>query len=282
VVLALVVGYPIVKIIILSFEQTSLRSMFTGSGAQFAGFKNFSEVFHDSQFWSSLVRTVIFTVENVVLSMLLGLGVALLMNRVSRWARLTLTTVLLFVWAMPAIVAAQVFEWLFDNQYGVVNYLLNLIPGVHMLGHDWFQNTGEGLYGVVASIVIWGALPFLAITMHAGISQVPRDLAEAARVDGASTWQTFRAVTLPFLGPLLVILTTLSIIWDFNVFNQIWAVRNGGPEQGYWTLGIYMYSEAFGGQNYQLGSAIAIIIMLLLLGMMVFYLRQLFRIGDAD
>jgi len=208
------------------------------------------------------------------------MGIALLLNRVSRWARIILVAVLLFAWAVPSTVSTQIFYWLFSNQYGVVNYLLSEIPGVHMHGHDWFADPHQGL-AVVTAVVVWGAIPLLAISLHAGITQVPRDTLEAARVDGAGPWQAFRSVTLPFLRPLLVILTTLSVIWDFGVFNQIWFMRNGHPEPGYQTLGIYMYSEGVGSSHYNFGAAIGVLMMLCLLGVMIFYIRQLFRIGDA-
>ena len=199
----------------------------------------------------------------------------------SKWARLVLTAVLLFVWAVPSTVSTQVFYWMFSSQYGAANYLLNLLPGVHMRGHDWFADPHSGL-AVVTAVVIWGAIPLLAISLHAGITQVPRDVLEAARVDGAGAWQSFRSVTLPFLRPLLVILTTLSVIWDFGVFNQIWFMRDGHPEPGYQTIGIFMYSQGVGSSHYNLGATVGVLMMLCLLAVMVFYIRQLFRIGDAE
>jgi N,N'-diacetylchitobiose transport system permease protein len=214
--------------------------------------------------------------------MLVGMLLALLLTRVSRWARITLTTVLLFVWSLPAIVASQIFLWLFDNNFGVVNYLLSRIPGVHMQGHDWFVNSNQGLYMVIAAVVIWGAVPFLTLTLHAGLTQVPRELREAAVMDGASSWRVFRNVTLPFLWPLIVIIGTLSIIWDFSVFNQIYAMRSGSPEEGYQNLPVYMYERGFGGQDYNMGSTIAILMIILMFVLILFYIRQLFKIGDAD
>ena len=150
-----------------------------------------------------------------------------------------------------------------------------------MQGHDWFENPIQGL-GVVTIVVVWGALPLLAITLHAGISQIPRDVLEAAHCDGAGPWSSLRYIILPFLRPLLVILTTLSIIWDFGVFNQIWFMRNGHPEPGYQTIGIFMYSNGIGSSRYNLGATIGVLMMVGLLGVMVLYIRQLFRIGDAE
>jgi N,N'-diacetylchitobiose transport system permease protein len=190
-----------------------------------------------------------------------------------------LTGVLLFVWAVPSTVSTQIYYWLFSNQYGAINYLLDKLPGVHMAGHDWFADPHQGL-AVVTVVVVWGAVPLVAISLHAGITQVPREVLDAARVDGAGAWQAFRNVTLPFLRPLLAVLTTLSIIWDFGVFNQIWFMRNGHPEPGYQTLGIYMYSNGIGSSHYNLGATVAILMMVALAAVIVVYVRQLLRIGD--
>lgn len=282
-VLAAVAAWPLIKIIILSMqEQASGKyALFHGGSSRWVWFQNFADVLTDGTFWTVVLRTVVFTAVNVALSMVLGLGLALLLNRVSRWARVILTAVLLFVWAVPTTVSTQVFYWIFNNQYGVANYLLDKLPGVDMQGHDWFADPTQGL-AVVTLIVVWGALPLLAISLHAGMTQIPADVLEAARVDGAGPWQTFRHVTLPYLRSLLLILGTLSIIWDFGVFNQIWFLRNGHPEPGYQTIGIYMYVNGIGSSRYNLGSTIGVLMMIGLLSVMVVYIRQLFRIGDAE
>jgi N,N'-diacetylchitobiose transport system permease protein len=135
---------------------------------------------------------------------------------------------------------------------------------------------------VITSIVVWAGIPFIAITLNAGLTQVPKELLEAAVVDGASAWQTLRSITLPILKPLLIIVTTLSVIWNFGLFTQVWGVRNGRPEEEYQVLATWAYSTAFNNNNYGLGSAIAVVTVVLLLGVMAFYMRQMFRIGDVD
>ena len=283
IVLALVTAWPIVKIITLSLQKqdSGKYALFHGQSGTFVWFQNYVNVVTHSDFWVVIARTLVFTVVAVSLSLALGMAIAVLLRRVSTWARLLLTAVLLFVWAVPSTVSTQVFYWLFNNQYGAINYLLGRLPGLNFDGHDWFANANEGL-GVVVLIVIWGALPLLAISLYAGITQIPEEVIEAARIDGANAWQTFSLIVLPYLGPLLLILTTLSIIWDFGVFNQIWFLRNGHPEPGYQTIGIYMYAQGIGSSHYNVGSAIGVLMMVLLLGVMVVYIRQLFKIGDAE
>jgi N,N'-diacetylchitobiose transport system permease protein len=282
-VLVVIAGWPLLKIILLSFQkqESGKYALFHNGGTtSFTGFTNYTHALTDSTFWTVAFRTVVFTAVNVAISLVLGMAIAQLLNRVSRWARLLLTATLLFVWAVPSTVSTQIFYWLFSNQYGAVNYLLDKLPGVHMQGHDWFADPHQGL-AVVTLVVVWGAVPLLAISLHAGITQIPREVVEAARVDGASAWQVFRHVTLPYLRSLIAILATLSIIWDFGVFNQIWFMRNGHPEPGYQTLGIYMYSNGVGSSHYNVGATIGVLMMIGLLAVIIIYIRQLLAIGDA-
>jgi N,N'-diacetylchitobiose transport system permease protein len=282
-VLAVVAAWPLVKIVTLSLQKqdSGKYALFHGGSSSWTGLSNYVDTLSDSTFWTVALRTVVFTAVNVALSLVIGMAIAHLLNRVSRWARILLTATLLFVWAVPSTVSTQVYYWLFANQYGVVNYLLDKLPGVHMHGHDWFADPHQGL-AVVTLVVVWGAVPLLAISLHAGITQIPREVIEAARVDGAGAWQVFRHVTMPFLRPLVAILGTLSIIWDFGVFNQIWFMRNGHPEPGYQTLGIYMYSNGVGSSHYNVGATLGVLMMVGLLAVIVVYIRQLLAIGDAE
>jgi len=185
------------------------------------------------------------------------------------------------VWAIPQLVSSQIFVWMVDADFGVLNWLIDQIPGVDFTKHSWFADSSQG-WVVITALVVWQGLPFLAITLYAGLTQVPRELIEAATVDGANPWHVFRAVTLPILRPLLGIVTTLSVIWNFQVFTQVWVLRFGKPELDYQTLSTYAYGQAFQNGKYGLGSAVSIITVLLILGVMAFYVRQMFKIGEAD
>jgi N,N'-diacetylchitobiose transport system permease protein len=135
---------------------------------------------------------------------------------------------------------------------------------------------------VITTLVVWSGIPFIAITLNAGLTQVPKELLEAATVDGATAWQALVNITLPILKQLIIIVTTLSVIWNFGVFTQPWVIRNGQPEPGYQTLATYAYSTAFKSGNYSLGAAISIITVILLFAVMVFYIKQMFKVGDVD
>jgi N,N'-diacetylchitobiose transport system permease protein len=279
-VILLVFGYPFAYMIYLSFHNLTAADLYQDLSPAWAGLDEYRRVLTNHDFLVVTWRTVKFTVATVVISVLLALLIAMLIGRVSRPVKVILSTVLVFVWSVPSLVSIQIFSWLTDPDFSVLNWIFTKF-GVHYDKHDWFLNPNQGL-AVASAVVIWGAVPFLAITLHAGMTQVPKELLEAATVDGANAWRRFRAVTLPILRPLLVIVTTLSIVWDIQVFLQIWILRHGQPEPTYQTLSIYTYMTAINGTQYSIASAIGVITVILMLVVMVFYIRQIFRIGDND
>ncbi|MFJ3232753.1 carbohydrate ABC transporter permease [Streptomyces sp. NPDC086787] len=280
-ILALVMGYPLVRLVTLSFQKFGQSQLWGFKPAEPAGFANFSKVLGDREFWQVVVRTVVFAAGSVALTMVLGMLVALLLRRVSGWVRTLVNIALVASWGMPVIVATTVFKWLFDADYGVLNALLSKLPGVELIGHNWFASGPEGL-AVIMLLVVWGAVPFVVITLGAGLTQVPAELEEAARLDGAGAWGVFRYVTLPVLKPVVVMLTTLSVIWDMGVFPQVFVMRNGHPEAEFQLLTTYSYDRAFVVNDYAQGSAIALITVVLLLGVVAVYMRQMLKIGEVE
>jgi N,N'-diacetylchitobiose transport system permease protein len=274
-------AYPVYRMIVVSLQKYEQPQLWGTRPPEWIGLANYQKLFKDPTFWAAVEHMVIFTAVSVALSVLLGLGVALLMRRVSTWARYAMTVAMMLVWAMPQLVSSQVFAWMIDADFGVVNWLIDQIPGVDFSKHSWFADPIQG-WSVITALVIWQGLPFLAITLYAGLSQVPQELAEAATVDGAGAWQVFRAVTLPILRPLIGIVTTLSVIWNFQLFTQVWVLRFSKPETQYQTLTTYSWAQAFNNGKYGYGSVVAIVTVLLMLGVMAFYIKQMFKIGDAD
>ncbi|GGX52349.1 carbohydrate ABC transporter permease [Streptomyces noursei] len=279
--LAAVLGYPLVDLVVLSFQDMTRRELFSGATPPWAGLAHYRSILSDGFFWTVVGRTALFTVACVAATMALSLLVALLMRRVSPWVRTVMTGVLVAVWAMPVMVAASIFRWLSDADYGVVNWLLGLLPGLDFSKHNWFENPWQG-FAVITGVVVWGAVPFAALTLQAALSQVPAELEEAALVDGARPRQLFRHVTWPVIKPSAVLVTSLCAIWDFGVFNQIWLMRGGQPEKDYYLLGVYSFIESFAVNRYSAGAAIAVLTVLMLLGGAVVYVRQLVHLGAAE
>ncbi|MFH8223397.1 carbohydrate ABC transporter permease [Streptomyces sp. NPDC018057] len=280
-ILALVMAYPLVRLVTLSFQKFGQPQLWGFQGAEWVGFSNFTKVLSDDEFWSVVVRTIVFAAGCVILTMVIGMALALLQQRVSGWVKTLINIALVASWGMPVIVATTVFKWLFDSDYGILNALLSKLPGVELIGHNWFASGPQGL-AVIMLLVVWGAVPFVVITLSAGLTQVPKEMEEAARLDGAGAWGVFRYVTLPILKPVLVMLTTLSVIWDMGVFPQVFVMRGGHPEAEFQILNTYSYDRAFVVNDYAQGSAIALITVLLLLGVVAVYMRQMLKIGEVE
>ncbi|MBD0737998.1 carbohydrate ABC transporter permease [Streptomyces sp. CBMA29] len=276
-----VLGYPLVDTIVLSFQDERRNNLWNGVAAPWVGFDQYSSILGDSEFWAVVLRTVVFVVVCVVATMALGLLIGLLMQRVSNWVRVTMSSVMIAVWAMPLLVATSVFKFMFDSDYGLINQLLTRLPGVDYTRHNWFLNPTTGM-AIIAVLVVWGAIPFIAISLHAALTQVPKELEEAARIDGARGFGIFRYVTFPIIKPVFVMTSTLSVIWDFGVLGQILLMRGGQPEQDYQTLGLYAYTQAFISNSFSRGAAISVVSVLLLSGVAVYYLRQLLKIGEVE
>jgi N,N'-diacetylchitobiose transport system permease protein len=281
VVLLAVLGYPLVRLVTLSFQTFGQAQLWGFKPASWAGFGNFTSILGDGEFWQVVLRTVLFAAGAVILTMVLGMLVALLQQRVSPWVKTLINVAMVASWGMPVIVAVTIFKWMFDSDYGVLNWLLSCLPGVHYEGHNWFASGPQGLT-VIMLLVVWGAVPFVAITLSAGLTQVPAELEEAARLDGAGTLGVFRYVTLPVLKPVIVMLTTLSVIWDMGVFPQVFLMRDGHPEAEFQLLTTYSYTKAFVVNDYSGGSAIALITVVLLLGVVAVYMRQMLKIGEVE
>jgi N,N'-diacetylchitobiose transport system permease protein len=280
VVIGAVLAYPLYLLGSLSLQQYGLFELIRHEGI-WIGFDNYRTVLSDSLFVDVLLRTFVFTAACVTLTMVFGTLIALLLARLGPFMRFMLTTGLVLVWAMPVVVAVNIWIWMFDFEFGVVNYLLTELGIGDYVHHDWFENSTTGL-AIIGAIVVWGAIPFVAITLFAGLTQVPRELLEAAALDGAGPFRTFRDITLPIMKPLFVILTSLSIIWDFQVFNQVWIARGGQPAEEYFLMAVYAFVESFRVQQYGLGSAIAVLMVAIMAIVTFFYIREMVRIGEVE
>ncbi len=280
VVIVAVLGYPLYRLFTLSFQQYGLVELIQHQGT-WIGLDNFQAILRDRQFWTVLFRTILFTAVTVSLTMVLGTLIALLLARLGAFMRLLITTALVLAWAMPPVVAVNIWSWMVDFEFGVLNWTLARIGFERYDHHDWFANPWEG-FAVITAIVVWGAIPFVTITVYAGLTQVSRELIEAAAIDGAGPVRRFRDITLPILKPIFVILASLSVIWNFQVFTQIWIIRNARPEEDYFLMSIYSFVESFGKSEYGYGSAIAVVTVLTLIAVTFFYIRQMVRIGELE
>jgi N,N'-diacetylchitobiose transport system permease protein len=280
VVITAILGYPLYKLVTLSFQQYGLAELIQKKGVGI-GLDNYSSVIHDEVFWRVLLRTVIFTAANVALTIGIGTLIAFLLVRVSMWVRVLLTAGLVLAWSMPAVVAVQIWVWMTNFENGVLNYILTELHVGEYAGHDWYGSTFSKL-AMVTLLIVWGAIPFVTITVYAGLAQVPRELVEAAEIDGAGPVRVFRDVTFPVLKPIFLILTSLSIIWDFGVFTQPYLlIGSSAVDTSNYVMGVYVFIEGYSHSDFGRGAAISLLMLLIVAAMSVFYVRRMVKMGEA-
>lgn len=262
------VGYPIVRTFWISFHAG------TGLGTgPFTGIDQYRSLAEDQYFRAALLRTAYFSVFNVIATMVVGLLVALVLDALRTRGRL-LGVIVLLPWAMPRVASGIVWKWMFDAQYGTVNWALNGI-GLHQFsGYAWF-NSGFSSLVVISAAWIWQSVPFVAIALLAGLRSNPQEIIEAAQVDGARYWRLVFRVRLPMLRPLLTVLLVMSTIWAFQAFDYffVMTVPPGGPNHSTEVLSLLTWLNAFPLLQQGRAAAIAVITFVILALVTVGYIR---------
>ena len=275
VVLVGLTGWPLVRLLVMSTQEYGRAQVF-GAEPEFVGFDNYAAVLGDSVFWEVMARSIAFCAVNVALTMALGMLIALLLTRLGTFMRLSVTVGLLLAWAMPALTAVVIWGWMFDSDYGVVNYVLTEAGG-DFIGHSWLIQP-LSFFAVATIVVTWQSIPFVAFTLYAALTQVPGEVMEAAQLDGAGPLDRFRRILVPLLKPVIMILLILQIIWDLRVFTQIFALQDdGGIASETSTIGVYIYQVGVAQGNFDTGSAIAVILVVIMLGASFVHVNRVLR-----
>ncbi|GGM43990.1 sugar ABC transporter permease [Longimycelium tulufanense] len=274
------VGWPALLVVLTSFRQLGLGELVSGQ-LIWVGSANYAEVLSDPQFWTITLRTVVFTAACVAATLVGGLLVALLMRQLDRTVRIILQVAMLLAWAMSIVSATTVFQWMFDQRFGILNKTLVLLGFDSFREHNWFA-TGTSTLAVIGLLICWQAIPFVAFALYAGLLGIPRDLYEAAGIDGASAWQTFRSVTWPTLRPIVLMMTFLQLLWDFKVFTQVWAFRQGGPNGESTTLPVLQYLKGIASGHFGVAAAVSVLMVLVLSVVTAQYLRMLVRAQEVE
>ncbi|MEH6379006.1 sugar ABC transporter permease [Streptomyces sp. KLMMK] len=272
--------YPVYELGLISFLEYTQAQVSGGRPTSFQGFGNYAALFGDPQFRDVLVTTVLFAAACVLSTLVVGCALAVLLTRVRALPRLALMAAALGAWATPAVTGSTVWLFLFDPDFGPAGKALGWLGLSGFEGYAWTYDRYSA-FALVLLEVVWCSFPFVMVTVYAGIRAVPREVLEAAALDGASQWRIWRGVTAPMLRPILVVVTIQSVIWDFKVFTQIYVMTNGGGVAGQnLTLNVYAYQKAFASSQYSLGSAIGVVMLLILLAVTLGYLRLLRRQGE--
>lgn len=248
--MAVIVLLPLGQAIVTGFQHYDLSN--PGEVGRWAGFENYRRVLADGTFAESLRTTLVFSGGTVVLQFALGLVFALALNHIV-FARNFLRGVLLIPWVIPTVVSGLLWTWILNVQYGVLNYLLS---SFHLQSsfHAWLSDPALAMFTVIG-VTTWKWYPFDMLMLLAALQTVPKDLLEAAAVDGAGAIRRFWHIVIPRLWNVMLSVLLLSLIWSFQEFTMIWTTTKGGPLNLTSTVGIKIYRTAF--EFFHLGSAAA-------------------------
>ncbi len=262
--LALVTVYPVLYVIYLSLR----RNLLIFKISRFTGLDNYAFLIRDDRFWNALGNTVYFTALSVSLELLLGLSIAVLLNRSFR-SKGVVTAIVLVPWAIPTVVSARMWEWMYNTDFGILNHLF----GVTI---NWLGSPAWALNAAIF-MDVWKTTPFVVILLLAGLRTIPLELYQAARIDGAGAWTIFRRISLPLLKPVVLVVLIFRTLDAFRVFDAVYVLTGGGPANTTETLSIYAYKVLFQTLQFGYGSALSMVVFLCVGGISLLYVKMLSR-----
>ncbi len=263
------VGYPILRNIILSLQDVTMANLVHGA-KKFVGFQNYIELFKDAVFRTSLTNTLVFTVCCLVAQFIIGFALAIFFNKRFAISK-PLRGILLVPWMIPITVTALIFKLLFATDIGVLNYILK---SLHIISEniEWLTTPQTAMFALICANV-WIGIPFNMILISTGLTTIPKDLYESASIDGATGVQAFFKITLPLLRPTIESVLILGFIYTFKVYDLVYVMTSGGPVNSTHMLSTYSYKLSFEMFQYSKGSAVANVLLVILMIVGIFYLR---------
>lgn len=262
--LSFVTIYPVIYVFYLSLH----RKLLIFDISRFVWFENYLFLLKDDRFWNALKNTVYFTAVSVSLELLLGLSIAVLLNRSFR-LRGFVRAVVLIPWAIPTVVSARMWEWIYNTDFGILNYIIG--SKINWLGSP-FLTMNAAIF-----MDVWKTTPFVTILLTAGLQIIPRELYQAARVDGAGSWAIFKKITLPLLKPVILVVLIFRTLDAFRIFDAIYVLTGGGPANVTETLSIYAYKVLFQTLQFGYGSTLSVIVFMCIGSISIFYIKLLSR-----
>jgi len=276
VLLVLALGYPVGWQLLTSLRKFGLLQQF-GAPAEWVGLDNYASLVRDPALWSVVLRSVGFCLVTSVVTVAIGGALAVLMTALDRWARLVLQVSLLLAWAMPVVASMTVWIWIVDWRRGLLNWLLVRLGDEEAQGHNWLSEPVSFL-AVACAVVVWMSVPFVALSIYAGLTQVSTEVLEAATIDGASGWQKLRHIIAPLVRPVLSIVFLLQLIWNLRVFTQVKLLQDAGSVANETNLlGTFVYQLGTGKGDFGTASAVSVLMLVLTLALSWPYVRSLIK-----
>ena len=268
VIIVFIFVYPILKNISLSFHNARFMEK-----SEFIGFENYIKLFNDKRFWNSVFVLLKYTVLYTVGIFIVGFVTSTLLNSNDSKSKSIFRTIFVLPYAIPDVVAAMVFLWILDFQFGIANHLL--IEVFHIIDHPihWLGANKTTSLLTIVLIEIWRQFPLHTLLLLASMQDVPVELYEAASLDGAGRISKFFKITIPHMSKVIMILLTLTIIWSLRRFTMIWLLTQGGPDRGTETIAIQIYNYVFQFNRMSYGAAIGVVLLILTSVLLIIYMR---------
>ncbi len=266
-----IVFMPMIQAVWTSFYDLVL---FRPNASKFVGFANYVKLFSDPVFWAALWNTIIWIGLTVPLQMGLGLLTALLLNREFPWRGLA-RALIIIPWALPSVVIALMWRWIYDPNTGVLNDIL-IYLSIVKAAVPWLADPNVAIYAIIATLT-WQGFPFFAVMILAGLQGIPKSQYEAASIDGASPWRQFLHITLPGIAPVLATAGLLRVIWVANSMDVIFVMTGGGPGYATYTLPLYAFIKARQNLDFGYGTSIAVTFTIFLGAFVAVYLARTMR-----
>lgn len=277
-ILLMFLAYPLLLGMWLGMTDTTI-----GRRGQFIGFENYEFLFDDPVFWLSVYNTFLYTIVASILKFALGLWLALILNKHLPFKAL-IRAVVLLPWIVPTVLSAIAFWWIYDSQFSIISWTLYNL-GIIDQYINFLGDPNNARASVIAANV-WRGIPFVAITLLAGLQTIPTSLYEAATIDGASPWQQFRYITFPMLTPIIAVVMTFSVLFTFTDFQLIYVLTRGGPLNATHLMATLSFQRAIPGGQLGEGAAIAVAMIPFLLAAILFSYfglqRRRWQHGGAD
>ena len=268
---------PVVDSIYRSFFDYKVKNIISGKDGTWNNFANYVKLFTNGKLPTAMTNTLLFVFGVVIAQFILGMALALVLNTNIRFSRF-IRSIMMIPWVVPTLISGLVWLWMFQPQYGLVKYFVGILSGGKITDFAILNSPTTAMLGVSVA-ALWKQIPLATLLLLAGLANVPEDMLEAAKIDGANEAQRFFKITLPYMKSVIKVTVSMSIIENFKQFPLFWTMTGGGPNNSTTTMAILSYREAFVSNNFGSGAAVTTVWMLMMIAV-VFVYNRIFRKED--
>ena len=268
---------PVVDSIYRSFFDYKVRNIISGQPGVWNNFANYTKLFSNGKLIPSMTNTLAFVFGVVIAQFVLGMALALILNSNVKFSRF-IRSIMLVPWVVPTLISGLVWLWMFQPQYGLVKYFVGILTKGRITDFAILNNPATAMFGVSVA-ALWKQIPLATLLLLAGLANVPEDMQEAAKIDGANGVQRFFRIVLPYMKSVIKVTVSMSIIENFKQFPLFWTMTGGGPNNSTTTMAILSYREAFVSNNFGSGAAVTTVWMLMMI-IVVYIYNRIFKSED--